>query len=183
MLKRIEPYRFTGALTGLEISGGISLFFFLSSLSTAPGKFGGTFLYMLIPSMVLFGFLFDTQIIWKRMQRISKMLRPSFAGSAAFWTVVWPFCWMLADILASFAVAVQGDGFLLPPYLTSIGLNGILGFLAFPAMVRTGMGLMFYMAYRPMFVLVSALRLRLGYADEEWELTAGQEFAEFGFRK
>lgn len=184
MLKGIEPYRFTGALTGLEISGGISLFFFIcSTFSSQPGTFSGTMLYMLIPSMVLFGYIFDNQAIWRRLQRISKMFRPSFIGSAAFWTVAWPLCWLTADVLASAVLALNGGEFFVPKYLTSLGINGFFGFFLFQAMVGSGMGFMFFLAYRPMFVLVSTLRLRFGYADEEWELTADQEFAEFGFRR
>ena len=45
------------------------------------------------------------------------------------------------------------------------------------------MGLMFYMAYRPIFVAISHLRVRLGMGDPEHEMSLREEMAEFGFRK
>lgn len=178
----MELYRFTGALTGLLISGGISLFFIVcGSKSNVPA--GAMMIYMLVPAMVLFGFLFDVQIIWRKLSRISKLFRPSFIGSGAFWTLAWPFCWLLADTLARVGIYFREGQFLMPEYLASYGLGGIFGFLLFQAMVGSGMGLMFFMAYRPVFGVVSELRVKIGMADPNYELTIDEEFGEFGFRK
>jgi hypothetical protein len=178
----MELYRFTGALTSLLISGGISLFFIAcGTQSSIPA--GDMLIYMLVPAMVLFGFLFDVQVIWRKLSRISKMFRPSFIGSGAFWTIAWPFCWMLADTLARVAVYLKEGTVLIPEYLSSFGLGGVLGFLLFQACVGSGMGLIFFMAYRPMFEIVSVVRVKVGMADPNYELTIDEEFGEFGFRK
>lgn len=178
----MELYRFTGALTGLLISGGISGFFIAcGSHSNIPA--GDMMIYMLVPAMVLFGFLFDVQLIWKTLARISKKFRPSFIGAAAFWTIAWPFCWMLADTLARIGIYVKSGEFLVPEYLSSFGFGGVIGFLLFQSAVGSGMGLMFFMAYRPVFEFVSAIRVKIGMADPNYELTIDEELGEFGFRK
>lgn len=180
--EQMELYRFTGALTGLLISGGISGFFFIcGSQSKIPT--GSMFIYMLVPAMVLFGFLFDVQVIWKTLARISKKFRPSFIGSSAFWTLVWPFCWLCTDILARGVIYFRNGDFLMPEYLTSFGFNGILGFFLLQAGVGTGMGLMFFLAYRPVFEAISVLRIKLGMAEADYEMTIDEELGEFGFRK
>jgi hypothetical protein len=178
----MELYRFTGALTSLVISGGISLFFFVCNMSSGSSAHG-FLLYMLVPAMVLFGFLFDVQFIWKKLSRISKLFRPSFIGSAAFWTIAWPFCWMLADLFARAGIYFRDGQFIIPEYLTSLGLGGIFGFLLFQAAVGSGMGLIYFMAYRPVFGFVSVLRVKAGMADREYEMSIEEELGEFGFRK
>ncbi len=180
----MELYRFTGALTGLVLSGGISLFFFLCSRTvTGPSPIDGTVFYMLIPSMLLFGLLFDLKFIWKNLMRLSKWFKPSYIGSAAFWTVAWPLCKMLSDILVGVFWMYTKGQFVLPPYMETWGFTGIIGYFIYQAFVGTGMGLMFYMVYGPVFTVISKLRVRLGLADPEIELSLRQEMAEFGFRK
>lgn len=178
----MELYRFTGALTSLLISGGISLFFFICGRASSVPE-GGTFIYMLIPAMVLFGFFFDVQIIWKKLARISKLFRPSFIGSGAFWTFAWPFCWLMADMLARTAIYFRDGQFLLPEYLSSFGLSGIFGFFLFQAAIGSAMGIIYFLAYRPVFEFVSAIRVKVGMADPNYELTMDEELGEFGFRK
>jgi len=178
----MELYRFTGAFSGLLYAGGISLFYWaLGNQSSVPT--GGTFIYMLVPAMVLFGFLFDIKFFWRMLSRISKMFRPSFIGSAVFWTFAWPFCWLLADTLARCAIYLKGGSLILPPYLSSFGFSGIIGFFLMQAMVGSGMGLMFFMVYRPVFCFISNLRVKVGVAEPDCELTLEEELGEFGFRK
>ena len=180
----MELYRFTGALTGLLFSGGIALFFFICGRSSGlAGSYDGTIFYTLVPPFVLFGFIFDSQAIWKRISRFSQMLRPSYIGSGMFWMVAWPFCKLIGDLLVSTVGMFQGEGFVVPYYLQSLGFTGILGFFFFQAIVGTGMGLMFFMIYRPIFEVVSVLRVRFGLADPDYELNFSDEMSEFGFRK
>jgi len=178
----MELYRFTGALTGLLISGGISLFFFICGSSSNVAN-GETFLYMLVPAMVFIGSFFDVKIIWRTMSRVSRRFRPSYVGSAVFWTFAWPICWLLADIFARCGIYLRGGSFIAPPYLSSFGLDGIIGFFLMQAMVGSGMGLMFFMAYRPIFDFITTLRIKIGMGDPEYELTLEEELGEFGFRK
>ena len=178
----MELYRFTGALTSLVISGGISLFFFfLGNQSQVSIK--GTFIYMLVPAMVLFGSFFDVQTIWKKLSKISKKFRPSYIGSAVFWTLAWPPCWMLADILATIAIYFRDGQFIMPEYLMSFGFGGIIGFLIYQACVGSALGMMFFMAYRPVFGFISFLRVKFGLAESDYELSIEDELSEFGFRK
>lgn len=178
----MELYRFTGALTSLLISGGISLFFFICGrASSIPA--GSTFIYMLIPAMILFGFLFDVQIIWKKLAKLSKLFRPSFIGSGAFWTVAWPFCWLIADMLARVGIYFRDGSFLMPEYLSSFGFSGIFGFFLFQAAIGSAMGIMYFLAYRPVFEFVSVIRTKTGMADSDYEMTIEEELGEFGFRK
>jgi len=178
----MELYRFTGALTGLLISGGISGFFIAcGSNSNIPA--GDTFIYMLVPAMVLTGFLFDVQPIWRLLSRMSRRFRPSFIGSSVFWTFVWPVCWLLADTFARLAIYFRDGRFIIPEYLTSFGFDGVLGFIILQAAVGTGMGLMYFLAYRPVFEFISIIRVKVGMADREYELSIEEELGEFGFRK
>lgn len=175
----MELYRFTGAITGLILSGGIAFFFTLNS----RGIIDPTVFYMLIPAMLVFGFFFDCKFVWKGLMRVSPKFKPSFVGAGAFWTVAWPLCKMLSDVLAAAYLMNTTGQFVPPVYMNSWGFNGIIGYFLYQAMVGTGMGLMFYMAYRPIFVAISHLRVRLGMGDPEHEMSLREEMAEFGFRK
>lgn len=175
----MELYRFTGAVTGLLISGGIAFFFTVCG----KGMIDGTVFYMMIPPMVLFGSLFDFQFVWRGLMRISEKFKPSFVGAAAFWTVAWPLCKMITDLLTGLYFMHTTGEFLVPSYWNTWGINGIIGYFLYQAMVGSGMGLMFYMAYRPIFVVISHIRVRLGMGDQEHEMSLREEMAEFGFRK
>jgi len=175
----MELYRFTGATTGLIISGGMAFFF----TTLGGGLISPVVFYMLIPPMLLCGFLFDCKFVWKGLMRISEKFRPSYVGSAAFWTVAWPLCKMAGDILAAVYSGYTTGNYLMPSYLSSWGMNGIIGYFLYQAMVGTGMGLMWYMSYGPVFTAISHLKVRLGLGDPDHELSLRQEMAEFGFRK
>jgi len=175
----MELYRFTGATTGLIISGGMAFFF----TTLGGGLISPVVFYMLIPPMLLCGFLFDCKFVWKGLMRISEKFRPSYVGSAAFWTVAWPLCKMAGDILAAVYSGYTTGNYLMPSYLSSWGMNGIIGYFLYQAMVGTGMGLMWYMSYGPVFIAISHLKVRLGLGDPDRELSLRQEMAEFGFRK
>jgi len=172
-------YRLTGPTTGLILSGGMAFFFtFLGS-----GAINPTVFYMLIPVLVIFGMLFDCKFVWRGLKRISKSFRPSYIGSAAFWTLAWPLCKMGSDILTGLYIGFATGNYLMPAYLSSWGVRGIIGYFFYQAMVGTGMGLMWYMAYGPVFTFLSVIRVRLGYGDPDNEFSLRQEMAEFGFRK
>jgi hypothetical protein len=180
----MELYRLTGALTGFVLSGGISLYFFLITRSSKIAAVDVSIFYLLIPPMVLFGFLFDTKAIWKKLMKISKLCTPSYIGSGIFWTFVWPFCKLSNDLLYCCMQGLKSGAFILPPYFSSLGINGILGFFLYQAMVGSGMGIMFFMAYTPVFTVLTKLKKRLGHDNVEiYELTLKEEFAEFGLHR
>lgn len=175
----MDLYRFTGAITGLILSGGIAFFF----TTLGKGVLNPVVFYLLIPPMVLCGFLFDCRFTWKNLMKISEKFKPSYIGSAAFWTIAWPLCKMTSDISAGLYIGYTTGNYIMPAYLGSWGMNGIIGYFLYQAMVGTGMGLMWYMAYGPVFSAISHLKVRLGLGDPEHELSLRQEMAEFGFRK
>jgi len=181
----MEIYRLTGAISGLILSGGISLFFFfINTFSSSSGAVDIMIIYLLIPPMVLWGFIFDTRAIWRRLAKISQWLRPSYPGAGFFWAAAWPVCKIMNDLLYSFYVMFKTGQFALPSYFHSlIGLDGLLGLLIYQAIVGTGMGFMFFMVYRSVFSFISVIRQRLGVGASDYELTIEEEFAEFGFRK
>ncbi len=175
----MELYRFTGAITGLILSGGMALFFTIAG----KGIINPLVFYMLIPPMLLSGILFDCKFVWKGLMRISEKFKPSYIGAAAFWTIAWPVCKMLSDILAGSYMGYTTGNYIMPSYMSSWGFNGIIGYFVYQAMVGTGMGLMWYMGYCPVFSVISHIKVRLGIADPEQEMSLREEMAEFGFRK
>lgn len=176
----MDLYRLTGPITALILSGGMAFFY-----SQAGGSLiNPTVFYMLIPSMLLFGFLFECKFVWKGLMRITPKLKPSFVGSGAFWTIAWPFCKIMSDSLAGAYIGAKTGNYIMPYYMNSFGMEGMTGYFLYQAMVGTGIGIMWFMAYRPVFVGVSYVREKLGYAsDIEHELSMREEMAEFGFRK
>lgn len=173
-------YRLTGLTTAFLLSGGIAFFY----TSAGEGNLNPMVFYMLIPAMMVFGFLFDCKFVWRGLMRITPRFEPSFVGSAAYWTIAWPFCKIITDSLAGVHMGVTTGNYIMPYYLGSFGMEGITGYFLYQAMVGTGMGLMWFMAYRPVFVGISHLRERLGFVgDHEHEMSMRQEMAEFGFRK
>ena len=175
----MELYRFTGAITGLILSGGMAFFF----TTLGNGIINPTVFYMLMPLMLLFGFLFDCKFVWKILMKITPKFKPSFIGSAAFWTVAWPLCKMGSDVLTGAYAGYTTGNYIMPAYMSSWGFNGIIGYFVYQAMVGTGMGLMWYMAYGPVFSVISHIRVWLGIGDLEEELSMREEMAEFGFWK
>ena len=174
----MEFYRFTGAATGLILSGGMTIFF----TTLGNGVINPAVFYMLIPSMVLCGILFDRRFVWKGLMKLSKKFKPSYMGSAAFWTMAWPFCKMLSDTLASAYMVKTVGYFAVPTYLTSWGGNGIVGYFLYQAMIGTGMGLVWFLAYVPVFSGISHLRVLLGVGDPTKELSLREEMGEFRLR-
>jgi len=180
----VELYRLTGALTGLLLSGGISLCLFIASRTQGKMPFDVAIFYMLVPSMVLFGLLFDVKAVWRNLMKISKACTPSYIGSGIFWMIMWPFCKLLSDFLyLLFSLMKYGEA-IYPSYFTSLGFDGLIGFFIYQAVVGSGMGIIFYFAYGPVFAFVTSVRKSLGIkGDSEHELTLKEELAEFGFRK
>ena len=175
----MELYRLTGAITGLILSSGMAFFF----TTLGEGVINPLVFYMLIPAMLLFGFLFDCQFVWRGLMRITPKFKPSYVGSAAFWTIAWPLVKIISDSLAGAYMGYTTGNYIMPYYMSSWGMGGMIGYFLYQAMVGTGMGLMWYMAYGPVFTAISHIKVRLGYGDSEHELSLRQEMAEFGFRK
>ena len=115
--------------------------------------------------------------------RLSVRFRPSHIGSGVFWLAAWPLCKLLSDALAGVYFFYAKGQFLMPSYLKSWGLDGVFGFFFFQAIVGSGMGLVYYMIYGPVFSAISRVRVWLGMGDSDFELSLKQEMAEFGFRK
>ena len=176
---KMDLYRLTGPTTALILSGGMALFFTI----VGQGVINPVVFYMLIPAMLVFGFLFDCKFVWKGLMRITQQFKPSYIGSAAYWTIAWPLVKIISDTLAGAYIGYTTGTYIMPYYMSSWGMNGITGYFLYQVMVGTGMGLMWFMAYGPVFTGISHLRVRLGYGDPRHEMSLRQEMAEFGFWK
>lgn len=175
----MELYRLTGAATGLILSGGMTLLL----ARAGKGIINPAVFYMLIPSMVLFGILFDQRFVWKNLMKLSKRFKPSYMGSAAFWTLAWPLCKILSDTLASAYMARTVGSFVVPTYLTTWGPNGIIGYFLYQAMIGTGMGLVWFLAYVPVFIGISHIRDSMGMGDPRLERSLRDEMRDLVSRK
>ncbi|NLO89842.1 MAG: hypothetical protein GX088_05910, partial [Clostridia bacterium] len=65
----------------------------------------------------------------------------------------------------------------------SLGFDGLIGFFIYQAIVGSGMGIIFFFAYGPVFAFLTWVRKLLGKELTPYELELKEELAEFGFRK
>jgi len=179
----MELYRLTGGLTALLLTGGLSLCLFAASRVNETMAVDLAVFYMIIPSMVLFGLLFDVQAIWRRMMKISRSFRPSYIGSGIYWLIAWPLCKLMSDgFYGLYSLLKYGEA-ILPSYFASLGFDGLIGFFIYQAIVGSGMGIIFFFAYGPVFAFLTWVRKLLGKELSPHELELKEELAEFGFRK
>lgn len=179
----MELYRLTGGLTALLLSGGLSLCLFIATKVKGSMPFDVAVFYMVVPSMVLFGLLFDVQAVWRRLMKISRVFKPSYIGSGMYWLIAWPFCKLLSDCLYGLYSLLKYGEAIFPSYFASFGFDGLIGFFIYQAIVGSGMGIIFFFAYGPVFAFITWVRKLLGMEISPHELAVKEELAEFGFRK